>query len=164
MKTSILILLFIFSFVLCYSQDLTDQKNLTKLKNVKYVSKFNKSKYSIILNNNTFLDIKYNVVVDGEYNSSYTFLMVTNNLLQKNDALYNYNYLLSNVDYYCAVLNLTVSDISKIRALIIQNKQKFGKSDLIIPVTFLKDYDEVYLSFNNHNDTIVFNIFFRRLL
>lgn len=166
--TTILLLLSLIVKV-SYSQDLTDEKDMHLLKNLKYISKLPNStkfssKYSIILNDNLFLNIKYNIAIAAEYNGSYTFVKVTDDPLQKNDLEYNYNYLLSHISNFCSILNISPADQAKIRDAIIKQHSDFSKKDVSIEIESMKGYDEFFIRFSNFYSLISCNFFFRRLL
>jgi hypothetical protein len=169
MKRIIFIIVFSLIAKLVHSQDLTDEKDMRLLKNLKYVSKavgstkFS-SKYSVILNDNLFLNIKYNIAVNEEYNGSYTFVRVTDDPLQKNDREYNYNYLLTHISSFCTVLNISAADKGKIKAAIIKQHSEFAKKEVSIEIDSIKGYDEFFIRFSNFYNLISCNFFFRRLL
>ncbi|MFY0256268.1 hypothetical protein ACDQ55_20200 [Chitinophaga sp. 30R24] len=149
----------------CISQDLSDEKQIKSLKNVKFKSGNIKSKiYSILLNDETYLNIKYKVVHDGELNGSYSFVKMPSDFYFSTDRDFNYKFVLGNIGYWGETIGLNPDDIRLLKKKIENSKIEFSKRKVLIMIDFLKDYDECNLVFNNNENSIVCTLFFRRLL
>ncbi|MBN9296346.1 MAG: hypothetical protein J0I41_05005 [Filimonas sp.] len=164
MKSSVL---FFLSFLIVKSvcgQDVSDEKNMGKLKSSQFVlaDKENK-RYSVVLSDHSFLDIKYNVVEDGEMNASYTFMKNPLTFTSKNSPAANFEFVKTNFVFYATSIGLTQAQISNIQQLL--SASVF--SDISKPVFVnlsLKGYDESNFSFFNLDNMVYCRLFFRRLL
>lgn len=160
-----LVFFFLVPCLLLKGQDLTDSKYVTSLKNVKYSSpNADKNEYAIILNDNALLTIKYRVVEDGEYNASYIFIQTPSGYEFNRDKAANYKYLTDNIGRWCSVLGLSAADQKRIRERIQLKQAEISKDDFFLTMDFMEGYDEAILTFDNNNNSITCEFFFRRLL
>lgn len=158
----------VFLFISCSvtnSQDISSEKHITKLKNVKHQASNGKGRYSIILNDGSFLSVTYNVVESGECNARYDFILTPAGFHFKTSAEFNYEYLLNHIDLWTQTINLKSSDIELIKKKIQSERSQFKNGQpFYLELDFIKGYDEFILEFNNTSTVINFKIFVRRLL
>ena len=146
------------------AQDFTDVKSIAYLRNVKYKSVDSKGKnYSIILNDNSSLNVQYNVIVSGEYNSRYNFIKLPTNDNFENTKEFNKKYLEKNFIVMCKTIGLSDPESLKIKQAI--DATSFSNTTKPLFVTLdLKGYDEFDFTFFNTGCSIDCSFFFRRLL
>jgi hypothetical protein len=146
-----------------YCQDLSDIKYFPKLKGVKsFVYNAKEQEYSCLLSSGTFLKIEYNVVTDGEYNGTYTFLKQLDDWSGKPDAS---GLLQSNLREYIGVLPFSTLDHQKIIKAVNAARKGLHKKSLTIDLS-LAGYDENMLMVDFLEELHLFRctFFFRRLL
>ena len=98
LKFSYLLIILVVSFLKVSAQDLSDEKTINSIKSFKFINGDKKNKsYSLILNDNSFLSIKFNVVQDGELNATYTFIKTPPAILFKNTKEFNEKYIKDNI-------------------------------------------------------------------
>ena len=146
------------------AQDFTDVKSIAYLKNVKYKSVDSKGKnYSIILNDNSFLNVQYNVLESDQYNSTYNFLKLPTNDNFENAKEFNKKYLEKNFMNMCKTIGLSDAESLKIKKVV--DATSFSNTAKPTLVTLdLKGYDEFDFEFLNNGYLIYSSFFFRRLL
>ncbi|NIG55381.1 hypothetical protein [Chitinophaga sp. Cy-1792] len=158
---------FVLTMHVCVAQLYSDEMRFKKLTNIKFqnVDVKNKS-YSAILNDNSYLWVKYDVITDTEVDGDYTFVSLPLSIeaFEKISKGQNYNYLFKRLDYMATVLGFTPKEVQELKNKITANKPKFQKNECIIMLDFGEVYNECGIKFNNNQNSIVTTFFFRRLL
>ncbi len=146
------------------AQDFTDVKSMDYLKNVKFKSVDSNGKYfSIILNDNSFLNIQYNVLVSNQYNSTYNFIKLPANDIFENTKEFNKKYLEKNFLFMCKTIGLSDVESLKIKQAIDSTSFSNTSKPLFVSLD-LKGYDEFDFTFFNNGHLIDCSFFFQRLL
>jgi len=163
LKFSILFIFLNICLLKSNAQDLSDEKSIAGIKSFKFINADKKHRsYSLILNDNSFLNVKFNEVQDGEYNATYTFIITPLELYFKDTKEFNQKYINDNILQLCKIINLNNTQIETIKLAIFKTPLNIGK-----PTLFnlgFKSYDESQLIFSNNGLTITCTFFFRRLL
>jgi hypothetical protein len=146
------------------AQDFADEKSITVLKNTKYISPNKQDKsYAVVLTDNSFLNIKYNIIQDGELNSTYLFIKTPDGFVLKNIKEFNEKYLKDNAVFMCKTIGLNTAQTLKVENAIAATQIVSGSKSTLITVD-LKGYDECSIVLVNSERLISCSFLFRRLL
>jgi len=155
-----LIILWLLIVKIAFPQDLTDEKNFKKIKNVQSYS-HNKGNYSVTLKDGSSLKIEYTILINDQYNADYMFVPKTTSKINNQQSFFSA--ALNGFYSYGYDLGLSQFQLSQIKTRISEQKQDFKKNLVLIDLP-CDNYDEANLSIEINRGTITYSFFFRRWL